>query len=344
MSNVHQDFKAGLDTKGYEAGMHRIENATKTSTARVTREFEKVQQSVSRGGMGSMRAGQVAMQMQDVAVQMQSGARASTIIAQQGSQILSVFGPQGMLLGGLIAAGAMFWELVRGSKALTSEAKAQKAIERQGRSTSAAQSGLEEMRADQKAVKIAEARATLSKEEADQVERRLNFEERIAKIRSSQATPENKAVFEGAATERFNAEERAIFKQRQRKNNERDVQALGDKVNDRAAQIRGETASKSDARRQGREEIRSQRRAASELVDRMDRDARNERPRDAHRGDGSMMKDNRRNIGLTKEEREAAREKAMTSAAAAKKGKIMAEFSDDQIQKIVTGLDKLIAT
>ncbi|HBJ86100.1 MAG TPA: hypothetical protein DDZ88_19985, partial [Verrucomicrobiales bacterium] len=52
--------------------------------------------------------GMAAMQMQDIAVQMQMGTRMSTIIAQQGSQLLSVFGPAGMIVGGLVAVGGLF--------------------------------------------------------------------------------------------------------------------------------------------------------------------------------------------------------------------------------------------
>jgi hypothetical protein len=330
MSNVHQDFKAGLDTKGYEAGMARIENSTKASTARVTREFERVQQSANRGGRGSMRAGQVAMQMQDVAVQMQSGARASTIIAQQGSQILSVFGPQGMLLGGLIAAGAMFWELVRGSKALTAEAKAQKIIEKQGRSTAAAKAGLDQKREDDKAIKIAEARATLSKEEADSVERRLNLEERIAAIRrNSDLSSENKEVFEESARNRARAEER----QHTRDRGAESVVNHGDRILNRADQIRGKADSKAEVRREEREQRQAERRAINEELDAADRKERNEL-----QGTGKA-----RTKGLNIGEREkgqAAREEA---AKVAKDKKLQAEISQENIDKILNGMENLIS-
>lgn len=62
----------------------------------------------SSRGLG---VGMAAMQMQDIAVQMQMGTKMSTIIAQQGSQLLSVFGPGGMIAGGLVAVGAMFYNV-----------------------------------------------------------------------------------------------------------------------------------------------------------------------------------------------------------------------------------------
>jgi hypothetical protein len=322
---VHQQFKAGLDTKGYEAGMARIENATRSGASMATREFDKVQQSATRasGGKGSMRAGQVAMQMQDVAVQMQSGARASTIIAQQGSQILSVFGPQGMLLGGLVASAAMFWELVRGSKALTAEAKAQKAQKAQDRSTAAAQSGLDRKREDDMAVKVAEARATLSKEEADAVERRLGYEERIAAIRRDpNLSKENKGVFEDGVRARERAENRV----RARERGAERVAGEGQGILNRADQIRGKAPSKAEVAREGREQRQAERRAIGEEVDALDRKERN-----SLQGTGRA-----RTKGLNIGEREKAQSAREEAAKVAKDKKVQAD-------KILNGIDNLIS-
>ena len=54
----------------------------------------------------SSRAAQVGFQVQDIAVQAQMGTAATTILAQQGSQLLGVFGPTGAILGGILAIGA----------------------------------------------------------------------------------------------------------------------------------------------------------------------------------------------------------------------------------------------
>lgn len=59
------------------------------------------------GGNARMNAGMVGAQVQDIAVQLQSGTSALTVFAQQGSQLASIFGPTGMIVGGLAAiAGA----------------------------------------------------------------------------------------------------------------------------------------------------------------------------------------------------------------------------------------------
>lgn len=62
----------------------------------------------SMRGNGRMALGGAAMQVQDIAVQLQMGTKASDIFAQQGSQLLSMFGPGGMILGGLVAIGGAF--------------------------------------------------------------------------------------------------------------------------------------------------------------------------------------------------------------------------------------------
>ena len=51
-------------------------------------------------------AGQAAMQLQDVAVQAQMGTDSMRILGQQGPQLLSAFGPKGMLAGLAVAVGA----------------------------------------------------------------------------------------------------------------------------------------------------------------------------------------------------------------------------------------------
>ena len=78
------------------------------------------------GGGGKFAIGMAAMQMQDVAVQAQMGTRASIIIAQQGSQLASMFGPGGMIVGGIAAVGAVLYDMqekgVEALKALQKEA------------------------------------------------------------------------------------------------------------------------------------------------------------------------------------------------------------------------------
>lgn len=78
----------------------------------------------SRGGGGNWALGGMAMQFQDIAVQAQMGTRASTILAQQGSQLLSVFGPAGMIAGGAVAIGGAFYTMGEKAKAAFDEAKA----------------------------------------------------------------------------------------------------------------------------------------------------------------------------------------------------------------------------
>lgn len=58
------------------------------------------------GQNAAYRVGMVAQQAQDVAVSLQMGMSMSRVIAQQGSQIASIFGTRGMIAGGILAIGA----------------------------------------------------------------------------------------------------------------------------------------------------------------------------------------------------------------------------------------------
>jgi hypothetical protein len=66
------------------------------SSGAVTQQFRFM-----RGGLG-----QVGHQVQDIAVQLQMGQNAMLVFGQQGSQIASLFGPHGAILGAFLAVGA----------------------------------------------------------------------------------------------------------------------------------------------------------------------------------------------------------------------------------------------
>lgn len=76
-----------------------VDNSTKS-----TANFNKSMQAGTRSS-GMMRGGiqQLGFQAQDVAVQLGAGTNAAQVFAQQGSQILSVFGAGGAVLGALVA-------------------------------------------------------------------------------------------------------------------------------------------------------------------------------------------------------------------------------------------------
>lgn len=80
-----------------------VPNATKQ-----LQQLEKAGASVEKG-MGSMRGAtqNLSYQLQDIAVQAQMGTSGLTILAQQGPQIASVFGPAGAAVGALIGISAL---------------------------------------------------------------------------------------------------------------------------------------------------------------------------------------------------------------------------------------------
>jgi hypothetical protein len=70
----------------------------------------------------------LSQQAQDVAVSLQMGMSASRVIAQQGSQIASIFGTKGMVIGGVIAIGAAIAEWAMNTKAAEKAAEEYKKV------------------------------------------------------------------------------------------------------------------------------------------------------------------------------------------------------------------------
>jgi len=114
-------FTTSLDPAKFKAGLNEMANAAEVKARIIAKTFDKAAAAAeksSRGSTGSVRGGafggrntgymggQLAMQAQDVAVMAQMGMSTSRIIAQQGSQILSIFGPGGAIAGGVLAIGA----------------------------------------------------------------------------------------------------------------------------------------------------------------------------------------------------------------------------------------------
>lgn len=92
--------------RGFDDAIKQAENSmsyfapTMTGTAKAVKEAG-AQFQFMKGGMSG-----VGFQLQDIAVQAQMGTSAFVILGQQGSQIASMFGPGGAMIGAFIAVGA----------------------------------------------------------------------------------------------------------------------------------------------------------------------------------------------------------------------------------------------
>lgn len=92
--------------RGFDEAIQQAENSmshfspTMTGTAKAVKEAG-AQFQFMKGGMSG-----VGFQLQDIAVQAQMGTSAFVILGQQGSQIASLFGPGGAIVGAFIAVGA----------------------------------------------------------------------------------------------------------------------------------------------------------------------------------------------------------------------------------------------
>ena len=92
-------------------GANQAQLESVMSTQEATKAFRKqgsAAAGTAKGGLRLMRGGmgQLGHQVQDVAVQLQMGQDAMLIFGQQGSQIASLFGKNGALIGAVLAVGA----------------------------------------------------------------------------------------------------------------------------------------------------------------------------------------------------------------------------------------------
>jgi len=90
-----QDQVSGV-LNGINNQFHRTEKVVNNTTKSMDRQFRLI-----RGGLGQM-----GHQVQDIAVQLQMGQNAMLVFGQQGSQIASLMGPNGAIVGAFLAVGA----------------------------------------------------------------------------------------------------------------------------------------------------------------------------------------------------------------------------------------------
>ena len=93
-------------TAGAASAQKTIANVGRSyqQVAKNTQMVDKTQRAMFRGMRGQW--GQVGHQIQDIAVQLQMGQNAMLVFGQQGSQIASLMGPGGAIVGGVLAVGA----------------------------------------------------------------------------------------------------------------------------------------------------------------------------------------------------------------------------------------------
>ena len=101
----------GVDGKALTSGLNQVRQQVETFGKGT--EAAAMKAARAKG----MMAGQVAMQAQDIAVQAQMGTNAMQIFAQQGSQVLSIFGPGGAIAGGRVANTALNSQMLKNALA-----------------------------------------------------------------------------------------------------------------------------------------------------------------------------------------------------------------------------------
>lgn len=97
------DLQAELNAAG--KSLNTFDKRTQTSARNTTALTGSFGRLSNMSGQTKAQLQNVGFQLQDIAVQLQGGTRASVVFAQQGSQLLSIFGPMGALFGTLAAVG-----------------------------------------------------------------------------------------------------------------------------------------------------------------------------------------------------------------------------------------------
>jgi len=102
--------------RGDATGVEKATQTAEQAVKRFKKEAEKPIGGMSGGkyGSGIRGLGGASLQIQDVAVQIQQGTKASTIMMQQGTQLLSVFGPGGAIAGGVLGLGLLLYNSFSG--------------------------------------------------------------------------------------------------------------------------------------------------------------------------------------------------------------------------------------
>lgn len=144
------------------------------------------------GGKGLNQIGQVSQHIQDVSVSLQSGASAATVIAQQGSQIASIFGPTGKILGGVIGLAAALSEVVNKTKEIT--AKVEAAEKKLAEGKAADQKVIEEGQTAALEASVERMKRLYGEEAAERLKIARDTQKKIDDIESSAASDEVRSV------------------------------------------------------------------------------------------------------------------------------------------------------
>lgn len=135
MATIHAEFAASLDNSRFLKAVSQMDTEMATFAKGASAEYSKVEKASTRAAStmqknasssrGAARANisNISYQAQDIAVQLAAGQRTSTIIAQQGSQLLSAFGVYGAIAGAVVAIGAGIYEWVTNTKKAAAGAK-----------------------------------------------------------------------------------------------------------------------------------------------------------------------------------------------------------------------------
>ena len=114
-------YTLGADTSSAEKKVKEFRQKLRETNELILEDAKKMQERLNRQNgqtpyqRGFRGVGNASLQVQDIAVQMEQGTKAGTIMMQQGTQLLSVFGPGGMIAGGVLGLGLLIYNTMNSS-------------------------------------------------------------------------------------------------------------------------------------------------------------------------------------------------------------------------------------
>ena len=114
-------YTLGADTSSAEKKVKEFRQKLRETNELILEDAKKMQERLNRQNgqtpyqRGFRGVGNASLQLQDIAVQMEQGTKAGTIMMQQGTQLLSVFGPGGMIAGGVLGLGLLIYNTMNSS-------------------------------------------------------------------------------------------------------------------------------------------------------------------------------------------------------------------------------------
>jgi hypothetical protein len=358
MSKAHAQLIADLDNKGVTKAVTAMERDLAAFSTSAAREFRKTEMAhaqmasklvakerqmmasvVGKQGIGAQRLGQGVMAGSAVAQSIGSSASAASQLAQSAQMAGAFLGPGGLIVTGLVAAGAALWENNRAQKEMVRLAQSESVIRERTADIAGRQKAFRGDEAVQKETEHLRRVREMGEDSAKLAERRLQLEKDIAAVQKRSDLPDSmKGQMVSNLEDRARAQGALDLQAGARGRAEEMIAGQANPVLERARRAELGLAGRRAEDKAGRAHDRALRAAAGQIADREDAVKRNELGRPADLS-GKGLK------GMGRDAMERRRDALHGAAKAKEKG--LADLSPESIKALVdaftAGIEKTLA-